>query len=429
MPKLSCRRSIRSKTRFRWTFLMKTQIYPKRIVINMIRYQFPVSAPGAKPSNARRVRTIPPCEKTSLIKFQFFQRAASSKHSCRLWPTPMPSRRQLRGSGRIRQSDGPSFWNDRVISANASEERTALRAAAREGASLESHYEKALTVITGDFGMRDFSPLSPAALPQRCDLLIAHQPEINEMLALRRQREVLAQAGLSDFLVSADKVFLEAGRLQRVFETFVSERRADRIRRTTPALNANGTTLEARRKLFAERDRRKIDVDRRDVKDKLLRVTPAPGCNHGPRKTWTDTALLRNEFAKQGRFTPVRNLLSRAGQAIQTLTPCFMMSPLSLAKFLTPGNLAFDLIVIDEASQMQPEDALGGCCGPSRSSWSAIPSNCRRPISLPARTKEHPPTMTSKISMTRNSILEACTKGVSANSGVSNGITVAAAKA
>jgi superfamily I DNA and/or RNA helicase len=37
-----------------------------------------------------------------------------------------------------------------------------------------------------------------------------------------------------------------------------------------------------------------------------------------------------------------------------------MMSPLSLAKFLTPVTLEFDLVVIDEASQMKPEDALGG---------------------------------------------------------------------
>jgi hypothetical protein len=42
-----------------------------------------------------------------------------------------------------------------------------------------------------------------------------------------------------------------------------------------------------------------------------------------------------------------------------------MMSPLSLAKFLRPGQLKFDLLVIDEASQMRPEDALGAVlrCG------------------------------------------------------------------
>jgi hypothetical protein len=41
------------------------------------------------------------------------------------------------------------------------------------------------------------------------------------------------------------------------------------------------------------------------------------------------------------------------------MTPCLMMSPLSVAQYLprTPG--LFDLLVIDEASQMRPEDALG----------------------------------------------------------------------
>ncbi len=36
-----------------------------------------------------------------------------------------------------------------------------------------------------------------------------------------------------------------------------------------------------------------------------------------------------------------------------------MMSPLSVAQFLEPGSAKFDLLVIDEASQIQPVDALG----------------------------------------------------------------------
>ena len=45
---------------------------------------------------------------------------------------------------------------------------------------------------------------------------------------------------------------------------------------------------------------------------------------------------------------------------MQELLPCFMMSPLALAKFTASGSLDFDLLVIDEASQMRSEDALGG---------------------------------------------------------------------
>ncbi len=36
-----------------------------------------------------------------------------------------------------------------------------------------------------------------------------------------------------------------------------------------------------------------------------------------------------------------------------------MMSPISVAKYLEPGALEFDVLLIDEASQVQPVDALG----------------------------------------------------------------------
>jgi superfamily I DNA and/or RNA helicase len=36
-----------------------------------------------------------------------------------------------------------------------------------------------------------------------------------------------------------------------------------------------------------------------------------------------------------------------------------MMGPLSVAQYLAPGELRFDLIVMDEASQLKPEDAVG----------------------------------------------------------------------
>src|SRR5208337_1526377 len=54
----------------------------------------------------------------------------------------------------------------------------------------------------------------------------------------------------------------------------------------------------------------------------------------------------------------VRALLRQAGDSIRALKPCFMMSPMTVSKFL-PQDMAFELVIIDEASQMRPEDALG----------------------------------------------------------------------
>ena len=69
--------------------------------------------------------------------------------------------------------------------------------------------------------------------------------------------------------------------------------------------------------------------------------------------------LLKAEIARKRGHMPIRQLMSHAGQAIQALKPVLMMSPLSVAQFLTPGDLNFDLLVMDEASQIQPVDALG----------------------------------------------------------------------
>ena len=69
--------------------------------------------------------------------------------------------------------------------------------------------------------------------------------------------------------------------------------------------------------------------------------------------------ILRREFAKKRRYLSVRELVDRAGNAIQAIKPVFMMSPLSVAKYLKPGAMEFDLAVFDEASQVRPVDALG----------------------------------------------------------------------
>ncbi len=59
-------------------------------------------------------------------------------------------------------------------------------------------------------------------------------------------------------------------------------------------------------------------------------------------------------------FIPTRELTRRAGKALRELKPCWMMSPLAVAQYLPKMNKPlFDLCIIDEASQMPPENALG----------------------------------------------------------------------
>lgn len=76
----------------------------------------------------------------------------------------------------------------------------------------------------------------------------------------------------------------------------------------------------------------------------------------------SEMGILQKEFQRKRRHMPIRKLLTYAGGLIQTIKPCFMMSPLSIAQFIEPeavSNLIFDVVIFDEASQVKPEDALG----------------------------------------------------------------------
>ncbi len=103
---------------------------------------------------------------------------------------------------------------------------------------------------------------------------------------------------------------------------------------------------------FASLDRSRMALSRLDVvRAHHKRIPQISGL--GP------VGILRGEMARRRGHMPIRQLMQRASLAIQALKPVFMMSPLSVAQFLPPGVLEFDLLVMDEASQIQPVDALG----------------------------------------------------------------------
>ncbi len=127
------------------------------------------------------------------------------------------------------------------------------------------------------------------------------------------------------------------------------------IVRSEPELGRFDGTMHGRlARDFADMDRQRIAAAGVEVvRAHHDRIPAREGGAVGPLGT------LRTEMQKRRGHMPIRRLMERAGPAIQALKPVFMMSPLSVAQFLTPGVFEFDLLVMDEASQIQPVDALG----------------------------------------------------------------------
>jgi hypothetical protein len=78
-----------------------------------------------------------------------------------------------------------------------------------------------------------------------------------------------------------------------------------------------------------------------------------------PRGSAGEMGIIRGEIGRKRGHKSIRWLMQQAGSMIQRIKPIVLMSPISVAQFLPPGSVIFDLLVIDEASQIKPEDALG----------------------------------------------------------------------
>jgi len=194
----------------------------------------------------------------------------------------------------------------------------------------------------------------------RCDGALARRDELPKWVHFVRVRAESQEAGLAKLTSLADSKVMEPQHLVAAFRfLFYNSFVRGLFAEHSDLSQFNGLTQEEVRKHFARSDKAAIHLYRERAASIIDRRLVPYGNQSGPVGTWTDLALITHEMNKQKRHIPIRQLVRRAGRALQALKPCFMMGPLSVAQYLAPGELAFDLVVMDEASQLKPEDAIG----------------------------------------------------------------------
>lgn len=192
----------------------------------------------------------------------------------------------------------------------------------------------------------------------------ASRPEgLVEQARLLRSIAALEERGLgtlTDWVQTAEGSSSCAA-LPKIVEAIIARSLTDHVQAVHGAvLDAHdGSDLDRLRQEIATIDRQMTDLARNAIREDLLsRSAPPAGNGVGKVGTYTEMSLIRHELNKQRKRIGVRDLTSRAGAALADLKPCWMMSPLAVAQYLH-GRFSFDLVVIDEASQMTPENALG----------------------------------------------------------------------
>jgi hypothetical protein len=111
---------------------------------------------------------------------------------------------------------------------------------------------------------------------------------------------------------------------------------------------------------FRKLDAEIIRLRGRDVAAIAARLAAPPTGTSGARVAdKSERSLLEYLIPQTRPRMPIRQMLKAAGRAIQEYKPCFMMGPQAVAQYLEPGAIKFDVVVMDEASQLKPEEALG----------------------------------------------------------------------
>lgn len=177
--------------------------------------------------------------------------------------------------------------------------------------------------------------------------------ELRDMVSFNNQSDDLQERGLADWLpvitgwpaAATHLVHLvEQKWLQSLIKQALTER---------PELGRFDSDVHnQRRQQFRQLDTAVFDLNRARLADRHWQQLPRH--NAGGQ-----LGVLRREFAKKRRHLPIRRLMAEAGNAIKAIKPVFMMSPLSIAMFLPPGGVQFDLVIFDEASQVRPVEAFG----------------------------------------------------------------------
>ena len=194
------------------------------------------------------------------------------------------------------------------------------------------------------------APLSEIAAA--FEQMAADTGRYGDWATLARSVATAIDSGAGAIVTAIDEGGITPSEAGREFAYACAEARWNAARAARPELNA-----------LPQLDRhdlvqlfRKLEKDRIETAKTLIL---SRHFEQMPRGTMGEMGIIRGEVGRKRGHKPIRWVMKNAGSMVQRIKPVMLMSPISVAQFLPPGSVEFDLLVIDEASQIRPEDALG----------------------------------------------------------------------
>lgn len=248
---------------------------------------------------------------------------------------------------------------------HVAELQSAARGMLRHCAAVDARGEEVNALANLDAGLwcgtDSFANAPLNQLLDRNQRAAKHVSALRDYLNFLLAEDAACDQGIGPVLAVYSAVNRDYDHLSQAVEFVFYRSAAEAVLNADPQLRRHsGATHQELRKQFRALDREYLEL-RREQLASTLAERPCPGGNsYGPVAELTEYALIARIAGQTRPRIAVRDLVRRAGKAMQALKPCWMMSPMSVAQYLEPGKLKFDIVIMDEASQIRPEEALGG---------------------------------------------------------------------
>ncbi len=204
------------------------------------------------------------------------------------------------------------------------------------------------------FGTAEFTTVPLETIAERCGVWLAHPEDLsrwNNYFVRARAARSWGMTSLVDLIETGGALATDA--TDCFDRVYFSQLFREMVKRKPELAQFDGELHEKHIAEFKQLDRERLALAK--YRTLVAHYNRMSALNAGVGAA----GIVKGEMERKRGHRTVRRLLKDAGSVVQAIKPVFMMSPLSVAQFLEPGSVAFDLLVIDEASQVQPVDALG----------------------------------------------------------------------
>ncbi|MFP4693793.1 MAG: DUF3320 domain-containing protein [Halothece sp.] len=230
-----------------------------------------------------------------------------------------------------------------------------LSTLAEQFSSLSAQLEELIDLVKGS-SSPSWLQESLTDLKHRLETLLENANQLKQWCQYYQSWEQLNAENLEAVATWYQEGKVPSSRLKEVFQGtvlkrwFVREFDQEEILR-----NFDGLSHQEKLDAFQQLDQEYIEASRLYVRQQLIANLPSLQISIGG----SEMGILQREQAKQKRHLPIRSLFQSLPNLLPKLKSCFLMSPLSVAQYLPADAKPFNVVIFDEASQVETHDAIG----------------------------------------------------------------------